>query len=264
MGTNDDVVLYEVRDAVATLTLNRPDRMNAWTYEMEERFFDLLDAADNDRDVRAIVVTGAGRGFCAGMDASVLSDRANARSGATQRHRPMTHLLSMRKLTVAAINGGCAGIGFVHALCCDVRFAAESAKITSSFTRRGIAPEYGASWLLHRIVGAGHAADLLLSARTLTGTEAERIGLVQRSIDADDLVACAWEYARDVSTNCSPRAIAYAKTDLLADWNRTRAQAEADSHKVFDRPGHGEDFKEGVDSFIQKRPPDFENVPPRP
>jgi enoyl-CoA hydratase/carnithine racemase len=257
-----DVVLCEVDDGVAMVTLNRPDRMNAWTYELEARFFDLLDDADDDPDVRVIVVTGAGRGFCAGMDSGVLSQRANARSAPTKRSRSMTHLLTMRKLTIAAINGGCAGIGFVQALSCDVRFASSTARISSSFTRRGIPPEYGASWLLTRIVGAGHAADLLLSARTFDGVEAERVGLVNRSVPAEELVDFVLDYARDVAATCSPRAIAHTKADLLADWTRTQEQAAKAAHLVFDRPGHADDFQEGIDAFVSKRPPRFENVPP--
>jgi enoyl-CoA hydratase/carnithine racemase len=256
----DDVVLCGRADGVATITFNRPDRLNAWTPELEERYFDLLDEVDDDPAVRVIVVTGAGRGFCAGMDAAVLSERATSTGPRETRRRPIGYPLRMRKLLIAAINGGCAGIGLVQALCCDVRFAATGARIATSFTRRGLPPEFAGAWLLARVVGAGHTADLMLSGRTITGEEASRIGVVNRAVELDDLMPTVAEYARDVATNCSPRAIAYAKADMQADWSRTYADAEANAELLYDRPGHREDFAEGVASFVERRPPVFEPV----
>jgi enoyl-CoA hydratase/carnithine racemase len=261
----DDIVLYDAAAGIATLTLNRPHRLNAWNPEMEDRYFDLLEHADDDPDVRVIVVTGAGRGFCAGMDSAVLSERANERRAdrsprARPRQRPMGHALSVRKLVIAAVNGGCAGIGLVQALCCDVRFAAAEAKIAAAFTRRGLPPEFASAWLLARIVGAGHCADLMLSSRTITGAEAATIGLVNRAVTGDDLMPTVYEYARDVAVNCSPRAIAYAKADMMADWSRTFAQAQAGSDALYAREGHAADFAEGVNSFVERRAPNFENV----
>ena len=258
-----DVVLAEQAGGVTTLTLNRPDRMNAWTDEMEERFFDLVDEADDDPDVRAIVVTGAGRGFCPGMDASVLEQRSANRGARTVRKRPLTHLLSCRKLTVAAINGGCAGIGLIVALCCDVRFASTNARLATAFTRRGLAPEFGAGWLLTRTVGAGRATDLILSGRVVGAEQAATMGLVNDAVAHDELMTVALDYARDVAANCAPRAIAYAKGDLLADWTRSRAEADRDADAVYGRPGHVEDFREGITSFVDKRPPRFEPLGPR-
>jgi len=258
-----DVVLAEQSDGVMTLTMNRPERMNAWTVEMEQRFFDLVDEGDDDPDVRAIIITGAGRGFCPGMDATVLEERATHRSSAVVRERPLTHLLSCRKLTVAAINGGCAGIGLVVALCCDVRFASTNARLSTAFTRRGLAPEFGAGWLLTRSIGSAHATDLTLSARVIGAEQAATMGLVNDVVSHDDLMPVALEYARDVAANCSPRAIAYAKADLLADWTRSREDAERDADGVYARPGHAEDFREGISSFVEKRPPRFEPLDPR-
>ena len=260
---NADVVLAEQADGVMTLTLNRPDRMNAWTVEMEQRFFDLVDQADDDPDIRAIIVTGAGRGFCPGMDASVLEQRAANRSGAVVRERPMTYMLSCRKLTVAAINGGCAGIGLVVALCCDVRFASTNARLSTAFTRRGLAPEFGAGWLLTRSIGSAHATDLILSGRVIGAEKAATMGLVNEVVGQDELMPVALEYARDVAANCSPRAIEYAKADLLADWTRSREDADRDADGVYNRPGHTEDFREGISSFVEKRPPRFEPLGPR-
>jgi enoyl-CoA hydratase/carnithine racemase len=193
----------------------------------------------------------------------VLGQRAVKRSGPTMRARPMTHLLSCRKLTIAAINGGCAGIGLIQALCCDVRFASTNARLSTAFTRRGLAPEFGAGWLLARVVGAGRAADLILSGRVFAADEAATMGLVTGSVAPDDLMTVASEYARDVAANCSPRAIAYAKADLLADWTRTRADADEAADLVYERPGHAEDFREGIRSFVEKRPPRFASLGPR-
>jgi enoyl-CoA hydratase/carnithine racemase len=262
--TEDDLVLATTVDGVTTLTLNRPDRMNAWTRDLEARFFDRLDEADDDPAVRAIVVTGAGRGFCPGMDSQILTERSTNRSAPVTRERPMTHMLSSRKLTVAAINGACAGIGLVQALCADVRFVSSSARLSTAFTRRGIAPEFGAGWLLTRVVGAGHASDLLLSGRIITADDAVAMGLVNRAVAPEDLLDVALDYARDVAQNVAPRAIAYAKADLLADWTRTRADADRDSDLVYGREGHAEDFREGVSSFIDKRAPQFEPLAARP
>jgi enoyl-CoA hydratase/carnithine racemase len=242
----DDLVLYGVADGVATLTLNRPDRLNAWTPELEDRYFDQLDRADDDPEVRVIVVTGAGRGFCAGMDSAVLSESAARGSGPRERTRPMSHALTLRKLTVAAINGGCAGIGFVQALCCDVRFAATDAKLATAFTRRGLPPEF--------------AAGLMLSGRAITGAEAEKMGVVSRAVAREELLIFACEYARDVAAHCSPRAIADAKADLLADATRSFAQAELDAQYVYHRPHHADDFREGITSYVEKRAPRFANV----
>jgi enoyl-CoA hydratase/carnithine racemase len=141
-----------------------------------------------------------------------------------------------------------------------VRFASSSARIATSFTRRGLPPEFASAWLLSRVVGAGHTADLMLSGRTISGDEAHAIGFVNRAVDGDELMPTAYEYARDVVANCSPRAIAYAKADMQADWSRTYAEAEMNAELLYDRPGHREDFAEGVASFVERRPPRFEPV----
>ncbi len=261
---SNDVVLYDAVDGVATLTFNRPDRLNAWTPEMEERYFDLLDEADDDPGVRVVVVTGAGRGFCAGMDAAVLSERVRSTELRRERQRPIGYPLRMRKMMIAGVNGGCAGIGLVQALCCDVRFAATGARIATAFTRRGLPPEFAAAWLLARVVGTGHTSDLMLSGRTITGAEAQAIGLVNRAVELDDLMPTVYEYARDIAANCSPRAIAYAKADMQADWSRTYPEAEVNAELLYERPGHREDFAEGVTSFVERRAPRFEPVEPRP
>ena len=153
--------------AIATVILNRPERMNAWTHAMEVAYFDLIDALDDDPAVRVVVLTGAGRGFCPGLDAGDLAARTQGVAGKEGVDRPMTYARTLRKPLLAAINGGCAGIGLVQALVADLRFAAAGAKLATAFTRRGLVAEFGASWMLPRLVGAGNAMDLLLSGRAV-------------------------------------------------------------------------------------------------
>jgi enoyl-CoA hydratase/carnithine racemase len=260
--SEDELVLRSVADGVLTVTLNRPERLNAWTRAMERQYFDVLDAADDDPEVRAIVVTGAGRGFCPGMDTQSLARAAaSAPSGADRR--PMTHPLTVRKPMVAAINGGCAGIGLVQALVCDVRFAAAGVKLATAFARRGLPAEFGSSWLLERLVGYGHALDLLLSGRPVTAEEALAMGLVNRVVPPGELVAAAHAYAADLAANCSPAAMAAIKAQVLGDWNRTEAEAFGESlaraEEAYGRP----DFAEGVTSYVERRPPRFPALPPK-
>src|SRR5271170_6517566 len=193
------VVQMQVSDGVALLTLNRPDRLNAWTGEMERAYFAMLEQCAHDQHVRVIVVTGAGRGFCAGADMQELQaigdGTLTAAPGAHER-RPQTFPLSIPKPIIAAVNGACAGIGLVQALMCDLRFAAEGAKLTTAFARRGLVAEHGISWLLPRLVGPSRALDLLLSGRVLFGEEALQIGLVNRVFSADSLLDETMVYAR--------------------------------------------------------------------
>ena len=163
-----EVVTRSTAEGVAVLTLNRPDRLNAWTHEMKRVYFDHLEACSADPDVRVIVLTGAGRGFCAGADMDELNSVAGggleaSSAEAAQDPRLQTFPLSIPKPIIAAVNGPCAGLGFVHALMCDLRFAAAGAKLTTAFSRRGLIAEHGISWILPRVVGPSHALDLLLS-----------------------------------------------------------------------------------------------------
>src|SRR4051812_19598663 len=177
----NEVVLCEIDAGVAQVTLNRPDRLNAWTADLEDAYFGALEDCAARADVRAIVVTGAGRGFCAGADMDEL--QAIGANGREARERRLQSFpLTVPKPIVAAINGACAGIGLVQALMCDVRFAADDAKITTAFARRGLVAEHGISWILPRLVGPAHALDLLFSGRVILGAEAARIGLVNRAV----------------------------------------------------------------------------------
>jgi len=262
---DEDVVLWEEADGVATLTLNRPDRMNAWTGEMEARYFDLLQRAADCPTVRAVVVTGAGRGFCPGADMDILSGGAAGTSGDAGElmatgpgRRPKTFATTIPKIVVAAVNGACAGVGLVQALCCDVRFAAAGAKWTTAFARRGLVAEYGSSWLLPRLVGTSRALDLLASARVFTSEEALELGLVSRVLPAGELLAATQAYAGDLAASCSPASMAVMKEQIYAAWEQTLDEALARANKLMVQSLSGVDFVEGVQSYLGKRPPAFE------
>lgn len=257
----DDLVLYEVEDGIARLTLNRPERLNAWTPALGARYFDLLGQAADDEAVRVVVVTGAGRGFTAGADMAVLQGRAPA--GARPDPRPQTFPLTVPKPILAAINGPCAGIGLVLALMCDVRFAASGAKFTTAFARRGLVAEHGISWVLPRLVGPARALDLLLSGRVFLAEEAEQLGLVNRVVAPERLLEETLAYARDLAANCSPASMADMKRQVWAAYESDLGTALGEANRLmaasFGRP----DFREGVASFVERRPPAFPPLPPR-
>jgi enoyl-CoA hydratase/carnithine racemase len=252
---SEDLVLIDVTDGVAVLTLNRPERLNAWTQALENRYFDLLEQCGADPDVRVIVVTGAGRGFCAGADMQDLQTiGAQGIDGARARERrPQTTPLSVQKPIVAAINGPVAGIGLVQALMCDIRFAAPGAKFTTAFARRGLIAEHGISWILPRLIGPAKAMDLLVSGRLFLAEEAAELGVVNRLGTLDDALA----YARDMVANCSPTSMAVMKTQVYGHLDKPLAEALAESDafmlESFGRP----DFPEGVASFVERREPRF-------
>ena len=255
--TGKPVVLSERRGPVLLLTLNRPDRMNGWTPDLEAAYFDLLDAGDADPKVRVFVVTGAGRAFCAGADMGRLRALSSGEARMTARPRPKTHPLSIRKPIVAAINGACAGIGLLEALCCDVRFASREAKFTTAMARRGLIAEHGLSWLLPRVVGLADAVELLLSGRVLLGDEAERLRLVHRSLPPEDVLPAALDYAADLAENCSPASLAAIKWQTYRHVDASLAETLSESDPLMHDSVVGDDFKEGVASFTERRAPRF-------
>jgi enoyl-CoA hydratase/carnithine racemase len=255
-----DVVLCEVDDRVAVLTLNRPDRLNAWTQEMQRRYFDLLAECGEREDVRAIVVTGAGRGFCAGADMEDLqaigSGNLDGLAGAHDP-RPQAFPLTIPKPIVAAINGPCAGLGLVQALMCDLRFAAADAKITTAFARRGLVAEHGISWILPRLLGPARALDLLFSARVVLGSEAAELGLVNRAVEDGRTLEVALEYARELATYSAPSSMAAAKRQVYTDLDRGLEAAVGEANGLMGESLQAPDFVEGVRSFVERREPDF-------
>jgi enoyl-CoA hydratase/carnithine racemase len=270
-------ILYEVEDPIATITLNRPERLNAWTDRMGDELRHAVARAEDDPAVVAIVITGAGRGFCAGADLKGLEaisagDRGREASedlaaepgdpnmGLSFRG-PYTYLMSVRKPVIAAINGPCAGMAVPISLCADLRFASDRAVFTTAFVQRGLIAEWGISWLLPRVVGTAHALDLILSARKIDAAEAERIGLVNRTLPHDELMPYVRDYVGNLAETCSPTSMRIMKRQVYEDWTRTLE----DAHEIavtemiasFDRP----DFKEGVTSFLKGRKPGFGRIP---
>jgi len=255
------VVLREIDDGVALLTLNRPDRLNAWTAEMQVLYFDLLEECAVSDEVRAVVLTGAGRGFCAGADMQNLQALAGGElegSSTAQQMRPVTFPLSIPKPIIAAINGACAGLGFVQALMCDLRFVARSAKLTTAFARRGLVAEHGISWMLPRLIGPARSLDLLLSGRVVLGEEAAELGLVNAAVADERVVEEALDYARMLARESSPASMAAMKRQVYLDYERGLEEALEEANRLmmesFSRP----DFAEGVQSFMERRSPRFE------
>jgi len=258
--TQSQVVQMQVEDGVALLTLNRADRLNAWTAEMEHAYFAMLEECAAAADVRVIVVTGAGRGFCAGADMQQLQaigDGDLSASEEAQDHHAQTFPLSIPKPIIAAINGACAGIGLVQALMCDLRFAAEGAKLTTAFSRRGLVAEHGMSWMLPRLVGPARALDLLLSGRVVFAEEAYELGLVNRVLAPDRLLETTLDYAHELVVNCSPKSMATMKRQVYADLQLDLPNALAEADRLMLASFAAPDFTEGVTSFIERRDPRF-------
>ena len=268
-------ILYEIEDPIATLTLNRPEVLNAWTDRMSAEVKHALAQAEGDPRVVTILLTGAGRGFCSGADLKRLQALGKGSRGreipegleadpgdATMEDFRGTYTfpMSMRKPVIAAINGPVAGMAVPIALACDLRFASDRARFTTAFSQRGLVAEWGVSWLLTRLVGPAHALDILLSARVFDAAEAERIGLVNRVLPHDELLPFAREYARELATGCSPGSLAIMKRQVYESLHERLGSVEKESVRLmlesFQRP----DFREGVNSFLEKRHPKFERL----
>ena len=261
-------ILYDVSDKIATITLNRPDRMNAWTATMERDVRQAMEAASADDNVRVIVLTGAGRAFCAGADMEALKEinpndirrgentpfDMNRRADWQTRY---AYYPAIPKPVIGMLNGATAGIGLVHALYCDLRFAADNTVFTTAFARRGLIAEHGISWMLPRIVGHANALDLLMSARRVSSDEALRIGLVNRLYPPDQLREQTYAYARDLAEFVSPSAISVIKRQLYDVPFQSLAEATIDANREMQIALKGSDFREGVASFVEKRPPRF-------
>ena len=261
-----DVVLYEKRGKVALITLNRPERLNAWTAELGTGYWNRLDEATADDDVHAIVVTGAGRGFCAGADMDLLQGIHSGQSPdaiASPRDEHQSYTTTVPKPVIGAINGACAGLGMVQATMFDVRFAADTAKFTTAFGKRGLVAEYGISWMLPRIVGHANAMDLLLSARVVMADEAKEMGLVNRVVPADQLLDETIAYASEIADTVAPTSIRSMKQQVMAGWEWEFGRSNDDTHERMQHSLRQPDFKEGVQSYLDKRLPEFSRVTDR-
>ena len=281
--TDQPDVLYDVSERIATLTLNRPDRLNAYTGRMSEQLKAAMARAASDANVRVIVLTGAGRGFCAGADMEVLqgvTTGGNATSGEPVANldrkfesklgpdlsphfrdsQRFAYFARTKKPIIAAINGPIAGIGLVMALYADIRFAADKAVFTTAFAQRGLIAEHGISWLLPRLVGQANALDLLMSARRVSAQEAERIGLVNRVFAQDTFMDNVRAYARQLADTVSPRSMAVMKAQVwksnFQDFNESLAVADEEMKASLAGP----EFKEGVAHYLEKRAPRFADI----
>jgi enoyl-CoA hydratase/carnithine racemase len=268
-------LLYSVEDPIATITFNRPDRLNAMTNRMTDELKHAVAQAEADERAVAIVITGAGRGFCAGADLQGLksigeggsfgegvkleASPGDASMGANFQG-PYAYLFSVRKPVIAAINGPCAGLGFAVAMFADIRFASDRATFTTAFSRRGLIAEWGIGWTLPRVVGPAHALDLLLSARKFDAAEAERIGLVNRTVPHDELIPFVQGYVKELAENVSPTSMAIMKRQV---WERLTAElgpSLEESIRLMTESFGRPDFPEGVNSYLEKRPPRFARV----
>ncbi|SKA17082.1 Enoyl-CoA hydratase [Enhydrobacter aerosaccus] len=267
-----ETVLYDVEESICTITLNRPEKLNAWTRQMHLDLKEAMHAAGSDPDVRVIILTGAGRGFCAGADMSGLqaigaggsADRSakaagDLAGGSTLADFRMnySYFPAIPKLIIAAINGPAAGLGFVIPLYADMRFAAESAVFTTAFAQRGLIAEHGVSWLLPRLVGLPAALDLLCSARKFRAPEALSLGLVNRVVPDDRLMAETRTYARLIADTVSPRSVGVMKRQLWEAQFQTLAKATVQANHEMELSFQTADFKEGVAHFLEKRAPKF-------
>ena len=268
-------ILYDVSERIATVTLNRPDKLNAWTPVMEREVRDAMFASEADDDVRVIILTGAGKGFCAGADMSLLSGivqqgvTGEARTALHKNEAPRredmpadyqrkhSYFASLKKPVIAAINGPAAGLGFIIPLYCDLRFASDNARFGTAFAKRGLIAEYGVAWLLPRLIGSAHALDLMLSARMIGAEEALRMGLVNAVFPAASFLDSVRAYANELANNVSPRSMAVVKKQLYNAQFQTLEQAMTSAEGEMIEAFQSEDFKEGVAHFMEKRAPQF-------
>ncbi|HEX3706383.1 MAG TPA: enoyl-CoA hydratase-related protein [Mycobacteriales bacterium] len=251
-----EVVIYAVEDGVAIITLNRPEALNAWTFDMGVQYLSRLDEAAADTAVKAVIVTGAGRGFCAGADMGMLKQLIGGELPPAGGVRDdFATEPAVPKPVIAAINGPCVGLGLARALYCDVRFLARGTKLSTAFARRGLPAEDGLAWLIPRIVGWSRGLDLLLSARTITDSEALSLGLVTHVVD--DALAAAKDYAREMVENCSPASLREIKDQIWGGSSATLQEANTRADALllaaFERP----DLAESVAAYLEKRPPSF-------
>lgn len=261
---SEDQVLYEVDGHVATLTLNRPDRLNAISGPMLRQLSERLLEADADRQVRAIVLTGAGRAFCAGLDLQDVSSGTGIGSGGgggsselDVRNAPPVVLHDIDTPTICALNGGAAGYGMDIALGCDLRIAAESGKLAAAFTKRGILPESGGTWLLPRMVGWAKASEIIFTGRTLSAEECLEIGLVNAVVPDGALAGEVKALAEEIAGN-APLAVRASKRLMRAGLEETFSDHVHHVYLQLLPLFATKDFREGMASFLEKRPPSFE------
>jgi enoyl-CoA hydratase/carnithine racemase len=271
-------ILYDVSDKIATITLNRPDKLNAWTGTMEQEVRAALIEASGDDGVGAIILTGAGRGFCSGADMNNLnsiqegaasggqtSDSVRAVDNAIPGGLSLSNDYSLRytyfptvpKPIIAAINGPAAGLGLIMALYCDVRFASDAAVFSTAFARRGLIAEHGISWMLPTLIGPANALDITLSGRKFNAAEAKEMGLVSKVYPMESFMDDVRAYAVEMATLASPRSIRVMKRQLYQAMLNSLEHSVLLANSEMPASFESEDFKEGVAHFVERRAPNF-------
>jgi enoyl-CoA hydratase/carnithine racemase len=255
--TADDSILLELKGTVATITFNRPDRLNAMDLDMSLSYIEALDTADADPAVRAVIVTGAGRGFCAGADLAILSAGPQAIKALVPNTAVMPmHALRIRKPVIAAVNGPVVGIGFAYMCCSDFRLVAAGTKMSTAFASLGLVAEYGLSWLLPRMIGLPAAIDLLYTAKTLDADEALRLGLVNQVCEPEQLLLEATALAEHLS-NMSPRSLAVMKHQIYRDLHEPLSDSLERTLGLMWDSFDSADVREALEARSAKRPPVF-------
>jgi enoyl-CoA hydratase/carnithine racemase len=268
--------LYQVADRVATITLNRPDKLNAWTATMDQEVRAAMYQADADDNVRVIILTGAGRGFCAGADMSLLNTISregigardqgnflrNAGNGGRPNVRPdfqkkYSYFPALQKPVIAAVNGPAVGLGFILTLYCDIRFASDAARFGTAFAKRGLIAEYGLAWMLPRLIGPANALDMLFSARMVDANEALRMRLVNQVFPQASFLDSVNAYAGELANNVSPRSLRIMKEQIYNAMFQSLGEAFETAEQEMVKSLQCEDFKEGVAHFLEKRAPVF-------
>ena len=276
MSTTYQDIIYRVEDPVAIITMNRPDALNAFTVRMLAEIRHACASAEQDERVVGIILTGAGRGFCPGMDMNALNNLSSGGGESEDlsalKAQPgdaslgenfavaYTYLQALRKPFVAAINGACAGLGMAIALLADLRFVERQARFSTAFSQRGLIAEHSISWTLPRLIGSGNALDLLWSARKFDGEEAYRLGLAERLVDSGEALTAAREYIAELASNCSPTSLQVMKAQVHRHMNMQLGEALIESNDWMAASLKRDDFREGVRSFIEKRAPEFKRV----
>jgi len=264
------VIKYEVRDTIATVTLNRPQRRNSWTGRMHVEYRWSIQQAENDTAVRAIIVTGAGKDFCVGADSRALEghvekggydpgtppEMANPGYGVRPEFdADFVYQFGLTKPVIAAINGAVAGVGLAMACYADIRFAAEGAKFTTAHGPLNLPAEFGLSWLLPRLTGVTRANDILLTSRIFLAEEAHELGLVNKVLPFGDLIPYTRDYVQQMISRVSPGSLRETKNQIYTDLHRDAASAVQHSRRLIERMTTEPDFQEGVAAFMEKRPP---------